>query len=273
MDCVHIKEKFVDYLTGELSTGQISLVREHSKTCRSCRDELASLNEVWTRLGVLPDEAPSENLRKNFYEMLESHTKAPSAAQNPSTRKSISIFSGFAGRFFSPRPLAQPVLLTAFLIFGFSLGVLLPTILGSRSEVKQLRSDVQSMRQLVVLSMLERPSASERLEGVSWSNTMASLDRRTFNLLLHTLNEDPNVNVRLSSLDSLARFKTDPRVRRALIRSLPSQSSPMVQISLIDQIGPWRSASDISALRQLLDDPDLHPAVRQTALESLESPI
>lgn len=267
MGCEKTQEKFVDFLTGELKSGEMKMVRDHIRTCGDCRDELASLNEIWTRLGVLPEEIPSENMRKRFYNMLESRKPAPPQQERQG------FLSGLGKRVFWPQPAAQAVLLAAVLILGFSLGTILPSFFRNRSEVRQLRTDVQDMRQLVVLSLLERTSASKRLEGVAWSNAMTNLDPRTFDSLLQTMNNDSNVNVRLSSLDSLIRFKRDPRVRQALIQSLPHQSSPMVQVSLIDQIGPWSGVHDTSALRKLLENPGLHPAVRRTVIQSLEPPI
>jgi hypothetical protein len=98
----------------------------------------------------------------------------------------------------------------------------------------ELREEVRHTRQLVALSLLQQQSASERLKGVDWSNRMTRPDPQVLSALLHTVNYDQNVNVRLAALDALHQSANNEMVRRGLVESLDRQTSPLVQIALID---------------------------------------
>ena len=121
------------------------------------------------------------------------------------------------------------------------------------------------MRQLVTLSLLQQQSASERLKGVNWSGQLEQPDTEVVSALLQTLIYDPNVNVRLATIDVLRRFDTLDTVRTGVIAALPHQTSPLVQIALIDFLVEARAAASVNALKQLSEDPALDDEVRARA--------
>ena len=58
-------------------------------------------------------------------------------------------------------------------------------------------------------------------------------DEEVIEVLVKTLNEDPNSNVRMASLDALSKFYAQPNVKKALLESMKFQKDPVVQIALI----------------------------------------
>ena len=66
------------------------------------------------------------------------------------------------------------------------------------------------------------------------TSRMQEPDDELLNVLLDTLNHDPNINVRLSAVDALYLFYRNPAVKSGLIDSLSRQTSPMVQMELIE---------------------------------------
>jgi HEAT repeat protein len=124
---------------------------------------------------------------------------------------------------------------------------------------------VQILRQTVALSLLERQSATSRLEGISWSSRVEHPDSDLVSALLSTLNSDPNINVRLSALDAVEKFSGDPTVRKALVESISHQDSPLVQIALIDAVVHMRDDTAATELRKLTGDREVNAAVRQRA--------
>ena len=74
----------------------------------------------------------------------------------------------------------------------------------------------------------------------------------TLEALLYTLNHDPNLNVRLSAVDALYLFTGHPLVKQGLLDSLHKQTSPLVQIALIDLIADMREKQAIKSLKELL---------------------
>jgi HEAT repeat protein len=79
------------------------------------------------------------------------------------------------------------------------------------------------------------------------------------------LDNDPSVNVRLSAIDALYLFAGREQVRTALTASLSRQTSPLVQIALIDLMVSLKEKRAAAALKELLNDKQLIPEVRQRA--------
>src|SRR5205085_6826595 len=87
-------------------------------------------------------------------------------------------------------------------------------------ELGELRGELAQMRLMVTLSLMQQQSASERLKGVSWSYQMRQPDREVLMALLDTLTHDPNVNVRLATVDALRQFGEQPVVRRGVVDAM-----------------------------------------------------
>jgi HEAT repeat protein len=128
---------------------------------------------------------------------------------------------------------------------------------------------------LVTLSLLQQDSPSSRLRGVTYSYQMTGPDPQVEQELLHTVNHDSNVNVRLSAVEAIAsKFSRSPEVRRALVDSIAVQDSPLVQVAIIDLLVQLNDKDAVPALRKLADDKDADESVRQravTALQKLET--
>src|SRR4029077_13548907 len=87
-------------------------------------------------------------------------------------------------------------------------------------EMAQLKNQVDNLRQLVTLSLLKEQSPSARLRGVTYSYQVTQPDPQAEQELLHTVNHDSNVNVRVSAVDMIAKFAMSPEVRWALVDSI-----------------------------------------------------
>ena len=73
--------------------------------------------------------------------------------------------------------------------------------------------------------MLQQQSASQRLEGVSWSTRLPEPDPKVMDALMHTVRFDNSVDVRLAALDALSRYADRPEVRQELVDALPDHDS------------------------------------------------
>lgn len=254
MTCEKAKEQFADYLVGDIEAAAEADIRGHIASCASCREELESLSAIWAKLGVLPQEQPSSRLRANFYAMLENYKRRPA-----------NRFAEFWKEFWSFRKPAYGFSFgLALLLIGVGAGTLLTGGTGS-SKVTVLREELQDMRQTVALSMLDRASAAERLEGISWSAGLDNPGQKTLDALVNKLNNDPNVNVRLAAVDALYLFRGNPGVKESLIQSLTKQESPLVQVALIDLLTEIRERRAADALKQLIEKSKLAPEVKEHA--------
>jgi hypothetical protein len=254
-----------DYLAGELDEKMLSEAQRHLAGCTGCREELESLSAIWTKLGVLPKEQPSPALRSRFYDMLEAYKEGLGKTGIPARiYQSVSIW---LSRLMPRRPAHQFALALVLIVAGLGSGYLLNirSRSAARSEVASLKQEVDEMRRTVAVSLLKQASPSERLMGVSWSARLERPGDEIIAALLETLDHDRNVNVRLAAVDALYLFYDRPEVKEGLVHSLARQTSPLVQLSLIDLLVGIRERQAAEALERLIQDEKLNPKVKKRA--------
>ncbi len=261
MKCDEIRDLFSDALTGELEAADRARMEIHIAGCPFCADELRGLSETWTRLGVLPTERPAASLSGRFYAMLEAERRQiekEAAAARPARKP---LFSGWR----IPRPAFQFGLGALLLAAGLGAGLLLGSggAVGGRTEA--LRGQVDDLRQTVAVALLDKPSSSDRLQGLSYTREVSRPGRSTLDALLRTLDGDPSVSVRLAAVDALYIFAGEPAVKDGIIASLARQESPLVQVALIDLLVDLREKKAVDSLRALLGNKAIEPGVRQKA--------
>jgi hypothetical protein len=136
-------------------------------------------------------------------------------------------------------------------------------------QLEVLTAQVHEMRDLMMLSLLQNPSASERLRAVSYTSEITHVNPNIAGALLATLNNDPNVNVRLTTLEALTHFARDPVVREGLIQSILQQESPLVQAALADVMLRLQEKRAIPSFKKLLLQKDLNGMVRARIEETI----
>ena len=271
MKCKKIQELFNDKWAGTLDDDSRAHLESHLSQCQSCREEWESLNGLWERLGDIPSKDPGPAVRSRFYSMLHSYRNDMDrseiiASPQPSRSK-------YSGGTFVLQPIFQFGLAAVLLLVGFFGGYILKSGRNGHEEIAGLREEVREMRQMVTISLLKQQSASERLKGVSWSSQVSQPDTDFLSALMFTLNYDSNVDVRLAAIDALGRFAADPDVRSGLVKSLPMQDSPLVQISLIDLLVQLQERQTIDVLKRIADDAGQNQHVRQRAEWGLQKLI
>jgi hypothetical protein len=258
MICEQVKEHMADYLAGSLSRAAAEEWDEHCAGCVACKQEAAALAETWRMLGLLEEQQPSARLRSRFYESLEAYRQGTESVLPAPARRQFFDW-GWRGWAWS----------AALLVVGIAAGEWLSSRDRGPADLARLQDEVHNMRQLVTLSLLEQESASERLRGVDYAYHVEQSDTQVRTALLHAVNHDPSVNVRLAAVDALRRFAGNPGVRTSLAQSLAKQDSPLVQIALIDLIVDVRDKTAASSLAELERSPAANKDVRDRAVWGL----
>lgn len=265
MICERVREQIPECLAGRLDHAARERLVAHLETCPACRAELAELNAVWRGLGSLPEPEQDPAMRSRFLEVLEAYQAGRASG--------LAGQVGDPGRKFRlphvPRIL-QAALAFALLMVGVFLGRYVAEPRGVSPDVAQLQAQVENLRQLVTLSLLQEQSPSSRLRGVTYSYQMAQPDAQVEQALLYAVNHDSNVNVRLSAVDALEKYAANPEIRRALADAVPVQDSPLVQIALIDLLVQLNDKEASSALRKLAQDAQADNQVRQHAAWAIQ---
>lgn len=271
MTCQQIKENIPDILSGELDSSAMAGVNAHLSECPSCREEIENLSEMWVKLGVLPEEQPDTKLRKRFYSMLKSFQKDLKPQQQRITWQRW--FARTREYLIHPRPIFQFTLPVLVVLVGFIAGYTLASSRTVNLEIRSLKHEIRNIRQSAAISMLQQESASDRLNGISWSTMVENPDEDTLKSLLHVLNHDPSTNVRLAAVDALFLFSDNKLVKHGLIQSLSRQQAPIVQVALIDLLVDIRGRKAVQALKQLMARKIINPEVRDFAENSLQKLI
>jgi len=262
MKCENIREKFPDFLTGDLEAKAKSEFDAHLAACVTCGEELHRLSETWTKLGVLPAERPSGALRDRFYTMLEAYKEALAEEKGKGQEARKARFSFSFERFWPRRPAFQFAAAAVLMMAGIAGGYL---ISGSGGRLARLHQEVEDMRRTAAVSLLQQPSPVERLRGVSFSSQLKEPGKNTLETLLQTLDGDPNINVRLAAVDALYLFSSYPEVKEGILRSLSRQESPLIQSALIDLLVDIRERRAVDALKALIGNEKLRPEVKKKA--------
>jgi len=157
--------------------------------------------------------------------------------------------------------ITAPKLAYAFVLLV--IGGFIGSFTGNDSDqIEELTAEMESMRQMMMVSMLEGPSASDRLRAVNISTQLPQADERAIQALLFTLNNDPSDNVRIQTIEALARWGDQPDVRQGLIRSIGRQESDLVIVALADVMVELGAKSAAQEFEKLKDQRDITESTR-----------
>lgn len=259
----HVLDRLPEYLIGSMGTQEKSSVDRHLRACKSCRAEYEVLAPLWQELGLLPEQKPGDQLRERFYAELSRHKTQRERAMASRTSLQVRL-NALVDRLWPKQPAFQVAIAVLCLLVGYVVGFRIDNGgRGGNGEVAELRAEVQNMQRLVAMSLLKTESASERIKGATWSERISRPDDQVMSALFETLDYDPNVNVRLAALEALTRFSDLASVRQQLIRSLVKQSSPLIQLALVEVIAQVLDTQAIEVFQQLLKEPNLNKTVRE----------
>jgi anti-sigma factor RsiW len=262
MNCEEIGELLPDYLQGRLDDTQAKEVEKHLAECAACGEEAA----LWQKLALLPEEQPSNALQSKFKVMLEDYQSGRLEKKSPVAEKSkapVPMLWGLGN--WRQLPAAGIVWACLFLACGYFIGR--HSDRGTESDaqlkIEAMQQDLAATRQMVALSMLQQQSASQRLEGVSWSTRLPDPDAQVLGALQHTLQFDNSVDVRLAALDALSRYAGRPEIRSNLVDALQTKQSPLVQVALIDLLVDLHDKGAVTQFKKFQQDPKLDPTVKK----------
>lgn len=219
-------------------------------------DDLHELHAVEERVFSIESPAPALSLDDKFYDMLQKEKK-------PANSFSWKTF--FAWPEFAPRLAFASVTL----ILGLAAGYFLRAP-ESKGEIAEVGQQVSDLKELLMLTLLEKESVTDRLKAVSLTQEMDQASQKVTGALLQTLNNDSDVNVRLAALDALRAYSSDGKVREELIRSITKQDSPLVQIALAELMAQLQVKSSASELEKVLNNENTPTDVKKKIEESLK---
>jgi hypothetical protein len=253
MEKEKLESLLIDYIDGKLSDADKQFIEQELIRNPEAYALYEQLKEV---IGVIEKSAtlePAQKLRINFDHLLKQEIAETAAS------KTI-IF--------------QPV----FYRVAAVITLLIVAVIGGywvyknqqhERELATIRKEMEATKQMMLAMMENQQSASQRITGVSVAYTLDKADDEIVSVLVKTMNEDVNTNVRMAALEALSKFHQDPAVRKALIESLSKQKDPIVQIALIQLMVIMKEKSVMKDLERITKDATVMKAVKDEAYSGI----
>jgi len=216
--------------------------------------QLRELNKLDDRIFQTDEGSPTLRLDDQFFAMLGSEKRK---------QKGLTI-QWPSWSFLMPRLAMASVLL----VMAFAAGYWLRQP-NTTSEVSALTLEVSELKEMMMLSLLEKESASDRLRAVSLTGEMDQASEKVTNALFATLNYDPNVNVRLAALEALIPFVSQGAVREKLVRSISRQDSPLVQVYLAELMAAMQEKKSVTELQKIVESDNTPKEVKEKIMQSI----
>jgi hypothetical protein len=245
------------YNEGQADPSEIKMIERLIEEGTIELSQLQRLSELEAQVLKIQSPVPTVELDDQFYKMLSAMKKES---------------KGFSWTSFFSWPELAPKLAFASLtlLIGFFVGYLFVPSPQSNKEVATLSKEISDLKEMMMFSLLEKESATDRLKAVNLTSEMSPSAKVT-TALLQTLNHDENINVRLAALDALKPYTGDSKVRELLVRSIANQDSPLVQVALADLMVAMQEKSSIKELEKILKSDRTPKEIKKRIEESIKT--
>lgn len=144
-------------------------------------------------------------------------------------------------------------------------------IANRKVRIKEVfeKTNATTYKKVLFEKLNDQESPATRIHVLSGVYQMKNMSKDVVDVLVQTMNNDPNTNVRLAALDGLAKFYREVYVKKQLVNSLKKQQDPMVQIALIGLLTRMKESAILSELEQMVRDKDTMDAVKERAYTSM----
>lgn len=258
MNATEIKELIARYNSGAASPHDVKEIEKLIENGVLSISDLDDLKVLENQILNLDAPVPPLSMDDNFYHML---AKEKRNARGFEWRKFFSL----------PELLPRMAFAAVTLIIGLAGGYFLRTPdKQSGSQIEMLSEQVTQLKEMMMLTLLEKESASDRLKAVSLSSELDQASEKVTSALLQTLNSDENVNVRLAALEALRPYAKDSDVRQEIIRSIGKQQSPLVQVALAELMVELQDKSSVKELEKILHNERTPRDVKKKIEQSID---
>lgn len=253
------EQLIADYLAGNLDETGRKEIEERIAAGEIDFMEFREVEKMHQDLGAIPVPKPDKGMSARFYAMLEEEKKSVKEPWLQSVTEQLKKLVS---------ELTLPRLAYAFILVIIG-GFIGSQLNGNQSEIEQLSREMQTMKEMMMVNMLEGASAADRLKAVNISSELPRADTEAIHALLFTLNNDPSVNVRVQAIEALKRWSENERVREGLVQSIARQESPIVIIEMADAMIELELKNSAPEFERILEERELDFTVQQKLQSSI----
>ena len=267
MNQKELNERLVDFALGKLSGEEKREMELYLAQNPLLLQEVEALKWAGDALDNIPIPKPSKKMDEQFYAFLKTE-------KNKATESSKNWWETFWNEMTVSKFARQMAFGAVMLAMGLWIGNSFTNDDKLNVPPQEIAQDeTEEVRSQLVLALIDQPSANKRLQAVNEATKLDKVTKTITDALFEMLNNDPNVNVRLATVEALARYIDINEVREGLVKSIVQQESPLVQIALADLMVSIQEKKSIDAMKNILKQKDLDNSVKQKIEASIEQLI
>jgi len=239
------------------------LVQNHPACEASLRDNY----QMWNDLNTLETPVPRAEMSIDFYKKLNQY-----AAQNlPNNAQKSSLWKKLKNWNLNINSQLGLALGCGLFLFGFFAGQIFQPN-NQQAQIDALAEEVFEIKnsQSKSFNVNLQQSVSRRMKDIQLVRQMDNPNAKILNALNKALCNDPNINVRLSAIESLVHFSEDPEVMEILIKAIPKQSSSLIQLELAEVMIQLEEKRSAAAWQELLESGEVELDVKMQLKETLQ---
>ncbi|MEO9869767.1 HEAT repeat domain-containing protein [Ekhidna sp.] len=233
------EELWQDKLAGDISENEEVALKQFLDSNPKVASELKDLEQTWDLFEEIERPEPSEKMDARFEGMMSAYAEKQKTARP-------NVMDWIVERMTRSWQVGL-----ASLVMGLFIGWWMLPSQNQKQDIAQLSNEIQSMKEMMMLTLIEQPKAQERIRAVNLAAELPNADEKVIKALISTLNHDENLNVRLASLESLLRYANQPEVRHALVDALKMQDSPLMLVAIADALVDIQEKSSVEAMEEL----------------------
>jgi len=261
MEDIELEIKILDYLQERLSAAERFELEKLLKTSPAFAQQFAEVKQAWEGLDLRKAPKVSADSKTNFQAMLR--TFEMQQEHQSLISRILAIFR------------YKPKYNWAYAIALLCIGALGASIFFRPVSNNVIGDNATSEMQNKILMTLNSDKTIERIKAVSYVRDKKNVNDNIINALLTTLDNDPNENVRLVTLDALFKLADNAKVREGLVNSISHQHTELMQVALADAMLKLQEKRSVNPLKTLLKkqdaDDDLVKKQLEQTVQKLES--
>lgn len=238
------RELWHDKMAGDISEEDEMALMAYLATQPKLLKELNDLEHTWQLIEEIERPQPSNEMDARFEGMMQAYV-AKAKIERPNVLDWI----------VDQMTRSWQVGL-ASLLMGLFIGWWMLPSQNQQQDIVRLSEEIQDMKQVMLLTLIEQPKAQERIRAVNMAADLPDADEKVITALVTTLTSDENVNVRLAALESLIRYIELPEVRKAIVDALSEQDSPLLLVAIADVLVQIQEKSSVETMEEIKNKTD-----------------
>ena len=250
MRCNQVQEKLVGLIDGTLSSDEEKGILEHLKKCKTCKKVESEMRMLLLDIDRYHVEQPDPQMDVAFSRLLNEEKEKKGKNNGIRLKANSSRFLQIAA--------TVSQILGSFLI-------------GLNRNTAKYEKQLVQMKQEVALSLMESNSASKRIQAATYSKELDEANTEILYALIHMMNNDHQINVRLAAATALSKHINNEKVREALILLLEEEKNPNMQLELIQILSTILDERIAPSFKRIQEDEKTPPTIKNAIVEYTEN--